>query len=272
MKNKKIDNLFKNKLAQHEVAPRAAAWSKLEDKMATKKSGYMVYWRVAAVLILLITSVFALYDFNGDDTTVATTEHINPKENEVKDVEDKIINNDSETQLADTEHIVKEKEGIEGDVPTQIIKRKIAPIAVRQQTKKQQIIDITTPKEQQELVADNSVAKEEDLIKEDALNLIDKIENDKAVAVTKNIQDTPNKSYDFGPKVVITFKKDKLEEKEAIASIKDDENKKRKLFRKVLNFAKDIKSKNIGIASIREAKDEMFTSRSKKQKQEVNPK
>ncbi len=157
MKNKKIDNLFKNKLAQHELAPRADAWVKLEDKMAPKKSGYMVYWRVAAVLILLITSVFALYDFNGDETAVATTENVNPKENGVKDVEDKIINNDSETQLADTENIVKEKEETEDDVPKQIIKKKVTPIAVQQQVKKQQAIDIATPKEQQELAADNGV-------------------------------------------------------------------------------------------------------------------
>ncbi len=272
MKNKKIDNLFRNKLILHEVAPSANAWSKLEDKMTPKKSGYMVYWRVAAVLILLITSVFVLYDFNGGETIVATTEEKNPKESEVKDIENEIINNDSEIQLADTEYIEeKKKEAIE-DIPKQVIKRSTTHLAVKRQIKKQQTIDFSTPKEQQELMADNGVVKEGVLTKEDALKLTEKIEDDKTVAVVKNAQGVQNKSYDFGPKVVITFKKDKVEKKEAIAGIKDDKNKKRKLFRKVLNFAKEIRAKNIGIASIREAKDELFTARSKKPNQQVNPK
>lgn len=271
MKNKKIDNLFRNKLVQHEVAPSAAVWSKLEGKMATKKAGYRVYWRVAAVLILLVASVFALYDFNGDKTTVATTEDVKATENDAKIIEDK-INNNSEPQLADTEIVTKDEKEVVEDIPKQIIKRKISPIAVQQQVKKKKMIDFTVPKEQQELIADKTAEKEENLVKKDAIKLIDKIEDDKAVAMVENTQETQNKSYDFGPKVVITFKKEKVGEKEAIASIKDDKNKKHKLFRKVLNFAKDIKSKNIGIASIREAKDEIFTSRAKKRNQQVNPK
>ncbi len=270
MKNKKIDNLFRNKLAQHEVAPSAAVWSKLEGKMATKKAGYMVYWRVAAVLILLMTSIFALYDFNGGETTVATTEAVKATESEVKAIDDE-INNNSEPQLAEKEIITKSEKEVVEDIPTQIIKKKVTPIAVQQQVKKEDVIDFTIPKEQQELIADNKAEKEDNLVKENTMKLIEKIEDNKAVAMVEKTQEIQNKSYDFGPKVVITFKKDK-EEKEAIASVKDNKNKKNKLLRRVLNFAKEVKSKNIGLASIREAKDEIFTSRAKKRNQQVNPK
>ncbi len=270
MKNKKIDNLFRNKLVQHEVAPSAAAWSKLAGKMATKKAGYMVYWRVAAVLILLMTSVFALYDFNGGETTVATTEGVKATESEVKAIDDE-INNNSEPQLAEKEIITKTEKEVVKDIPTQIIKKKVTPIAVQQQVKKEDVIDFTVPKEQQELIADNKAEKEDNLVKENTMKLIDKIEDDKAVAMIENTIAAQKKPYDFGPKVVITFKKDK-EEKEAIASVKDNKNKKNKLLRRVLNFAKEVKSKNIGLASIREAKDELFTARSKKQQQQANPK
>lgn len=50
--NNRIDQLFKDKLSDHRMAPPADAWLKVEAGL-TKKNSYRIVWRAAAVFILV---------------------------------------------------------------------------------------------------------------------------------------------------------------------------------------------------------------------------
>lgn len=50
--NNRIDQLFKDKLGDHRVAPPAEAWLKVEAGV-TKKNSYRIVWRAAAVFVLV---------------------------------------------------------------------------------------------------------------------------------------------------------------------------------------------------------------------------
>ncbi len=50
--NNRIDQLFKDKLSDHRVAPPTDAWLKVEAGL-TKKNSYRIVWRAAAVFVLV---------------------------------------------------------------------------------------------------------------------------------------------------------------------------------------------------------------------------
>ncbi|MCH7414443.1 hypothetical protein MM213_13170 [Belliella sp. R4-6] len=53
--DKNFDELFRNKLSNHEVKPSSLAWERLENKLPkSKKSGYYPFLKIAASIILLM--------------------------------------------------------------------------------------------------------------------------------------------------------------------------------------------------------------------------
>jgi len=60
----RIDNFFKTKLANHQVAPSADAWQKIEAGLAKKNSAWV--WRLAAAFVLfgLLSGAWYLWNNN----------------------------------------------------------------------------------------------------------------------------------------------------------------------------------------------------------------
>lgn len=74
-----IDQLFKNKLGEHRVAPSAEAWTKVEAGLSKKNN--KVLWRVAAVLALfgLLTTTW-FYTETSQETQQVSQAEINTPE------------------------------------------------------------------------------------------------------------------------------------------------------------------------------------------------
>lgn len=62
----RIDELFKNKLANHQVAPSADAWQKVEAGLTKKNNAWV--WRLAAALVLfgLLSGAWYLWNNNTE--------------------------------------------------------------------------------------------------------------------------------------------------------------------------------------------------------------
>jgi hypothetical protein len=56
----RIDQLFKNKLSDHSLAPSEDAWAKVQNGLS-KKSNVVIYWRAAAVFALIALLISAWY-------------------------------------------------------------------------------------------------------------------------------------------------------------------------------------------------------------------
>jgi hypothetical protein len=59
-----IDQLFKNKLGDHNLPPSDEAWTKVQAGLS-KRNKVIIYWRAAAVFVLLGLLVSAWYLFTG---------------------------------------------------------------------------------------------------------------------------------------------------------------------------------------------------------------
>jgi len=62
----RIDQLFKEKLGEHKIAPSAEAWAKVQSGL-TKKNKVVIVWRMAAALVLFGAGVGAWYLLNIGD-------------------------------------------------------------------------------------------------------------------------------------------------------------------------------------------------------------
>jgi hypothetical protein len=59
----RIDQLFKDKLSEHNLPPSEEAWAKVQHGLS-KKNKVVIYWRAAAVFVLMGLLVSAWYLFN----------------------------------------------------------------------------------------------------------------------------------------------------------------------------------------------------------------
>lgn len=78
--NNRIDQFFKDKLADVRHAPSADAWSRIESGL-TKKNKYVIVWRIAAVLALLGLLFGSLYVAQNTVSPVKEIVKNSPKKN-----------------------------------------------------------------------------------------------------------------------------------------------------------------------------------------------
>lgn len=57
-----MDRLFHEGAEKYEVKPSAAAWDAIQGQVGTKTSAWPMIWKVAAVLVVLISSVLVLFN------------------------------------------------------------------------------------------------------------------------------------------------------------------------------------------------------------------
>jgi len=66
--DKKFDDLFKNKLSNHEIKPSSLAWERLEGKLnKKKKAAYFPFLRIAASIILLLGVGYIAWFISKED-------------------------------------------------------------------------------------------------------------------------------------------------------------------------------------------------------------
>ena len=53
MKEKELDNLFRNKLEGHKAAPSEDAWNRIEDELRPEKVTWRFYAGIAASLLVI---------------------------------------------------------------------------------------------------------------------------------------------------------------------------------------------------------------------------
>lgn len=70
MSAKKIEELFRSKLEGHSVPPGEQAWMKLQGKMAKRNKTPLVWMRVAAAVLLVLTATWLLTTPGGEQATV----------------------------------------------------------------------------------------------------------------------------------------------------------------------------------------------------------
>ena len=65
-----MDRLFREGAEKYEVKPSATAWDSIQGQVETKASVWPMVWKVAAVLVVLLSSVIVL--FRGQDDVTET--------------------------------------------------------------------------------------------------------------------------------------------------------------------------------------------------------
>jgi hypothetical protein len=113
MENNKIDNLFKDALAEHSVAPNAALWASIEKELPTQKSyffsGWFKYGIAAAVGGFIAVSSFLLVQNKTTlHNSIAKIKINNSVKSETENTENNSIENPTENKI-DTIKIVKSK-------------------------------------------------------------------------------------------------------------------------------------------------------------------
>lgn len=74
----RIDQLFKNKLADHRLAPPANGWTKVETRLV-KKNSIQLVWRIAAALALFGVLTAVWYGRTSHQPTQSLTETTTPQ-------------------------------------------------------------------------------------------------------------------------------------------------------------------------------------------------
>lgn len=221
----RIDELFKNKLANHPVAPSADAWQKVEAGLTKKNNAWV--WRLAAALVLfgLVSGAWYMWSKNTE---------VQP-------------------------------ELVQQPIPSP---QKEIPVVVQPEEQKQNLVAETKtevqPKQNKKSTITQSETKKEETEK---VNLEPGVVIQAEVLITENkTEPTPARKP-----IVIEFTLDALpvnmtEPEVVVANADDDKSG----LQKILEKARDIKSGESELGSLRDAKNELFALDFRKDKTKRN--
>lgn len=227
----RIDELFKNKLANHQVAPSADAWQKVEAGLTKKNNAWV--WRLAAAFVLfgLLSGAWYLWNTNSEAQPELVQQPSTPqKEN---------------TVLVQPE---EQKQNLVAEVETK---------SESEQTKKK-----TTKTNTSETKKETQPEKAEKENVEESVVVISQTE----VSVAENkTEPAPARKP-----IVIEFTLEPMpavtEPPVVLASADDDKSG----LQKILEKARDIKNGDSELGSLRDAKNELFALDFRKDKTKRN--
>ncbi len=262
MKEYKMDELFREKLAVRKEIPSDKAWEKLSAELnKNKKKKAMVYWYAAAGIALLLGLGYAfLYQtpVHENHHPMAENEAINQyQENNLSETE--IIK--EETAVVDANTISSSQDNVEPQLA-----ESVQPIQREEIITNADIIDETPSinldnKEEEENLAENEienkgieelVAQEIEPVEENTTHQMieEEIKTDEVLAY----QGENSITKEDYPEIVITYKKT------------DTQEKPEKALHKIVKLAKDISEGGYGIGQLREAKNELLAFERKSNK------
>ncbi len=302
MNKSELDNLFRDKLAHHEMQPRPAAWDKLSGSLeGNRKKGLLIYWRVAAILILMIGSVFLVIQLknnrqalvagsveqNTDLPKLATEEEsftkeiaaTTPKQMEVKaeetpqeiastsDVAQNVVTSSEVAKQNATKAINKHNTKSSNDNLATGIKEKVEPqkalLAVTTATAKAIKEDENTIAATSKTDEMTDIASVDETKEQASMDLTTVTEKMADAATSMNETVAVALQDETSKNITITFKKDNSEMQ--MDEKKISKNKKFGL-KKMIGLAKEIKNAELGISSLRAKKDQLLAKNFSKKK------
>lgn len=230
----RIDQLFKNKLSEHNLPPSEEAWTKVQNGLS-KKNKVVIYWRAAAVFVLLGLLVSAWYLLT--QPVEISTQQIAKTEN---------------TEIQDKSTIKKEKEKVSTNTFTTIKESK-------EPDTQKPIAESTKP-----IIIDKKETLNEELTEPvEPSSLIEMAEIGQAIAVAEVTVEKP---------IVLEFTLPTIEESTPTdVSLTDSETEKSTGIMKFLETARDVKNGDAEFGySLRDFKNELFALEFKKDKTRRN--
>jgi len=224
----RIDQVFKDKLSEHKIAPTPEAWEKVNAGLS-KKSKLAIVWRMAAVLALSGVCIGAWYFLTSNETT-----------------ETKLLTNTEDSTKTDTSVNETAAESVPANVNS-----------TQAQVNKKITTKIKTPIDHLQTKSDKAIENEELKTHE-----IETILPEQAIAVelTSITQTTkPEKP------IVIEFTLESIAKSPVaqVAQVKEEENTGLK---KIIEAARDMKNGDTDMSSIRDTKNQLFALGFKKDK------
>lgn len=298
MNKSKLDNLFRAKLHDHKVAPRPEAWTKLKGNLdSDRKKVLLIYWRVAAIVILFLVSIFFIYQMKnaGSGIPIADKqEKVTPgvvdRNNAVLPGQEELVTGKAEIPATPSQNEKTYHEN--GDKPT-TVKPGSQSLALKEPiraTKKVKEIKADDPEtkllkvqtgESLEILATGKSTGEVRTADIEAVKPItprsfsDHETRDLAsiAALDKHHENDGAIEKNDLPNITITFKKDESEIlQEPVASNEELSKVKKFALKKVISLAKDIKAGEVGLSTLREKKDELLAFHFNKKKNVKNSK
>ena len=228
----RIDQLFKEKLSDHKVAPSAEAWTKVQTGLS-KKNKFLIVWRMAAVFALFGALISTWYYLRNDETITSTQlaekKEITIPPKVVIEKRSEIVTESAKTTIAQTP---KPENG----------KRRNEKTKVKKQIENSTSQNIALENELQKQVEDKAMVAEEDLI---------------ALSVKKE------------KPVVIEFTLESIS-KEPIIEVAQTNEAESSGLKKILETALDVKNGDSDLGILRDAKNQLFALDFKKDKTKRN--
>ncbi|TXI68328.1 MAG: hypothetical protein E6Q41_04275 [Cyclobacteriaceae bacterium] len=226
----RIDELFKNKLANHQVAPSADAWQKVEAGLTKKNSAWV--WRLAAAFVLfgLLSGVWYWWNINTETQPELVQQPTVPQKENTEPVQPE---EQKQNLVAETETKPKSK--------TQP-NRKVNQIKTSESKKETQHLAVNPVEEPQPELSQTEVL----------------------------IADAKTETAPARKPMVIEFTLEPIpvtvtEPEVALASADDKSG-----LQKILEKARDIKNGDSELGSLRDAKNELFALDFRKDKTKRN--
>lgn len=253
MKENKLDNLFKDRLRDMEKSPRPIAWDKISAGIKKEKSTpKIIWWQKAAIIVILCLSGFLLFykmdGFNNWQTETVISEVENDEKEKLNNEEHKnLLNDDSSSNLsglADSNLKTPKEENIDP------IKSKGTQNLVESKNRKPE-----KPEVKMYAVDNNFPYTDRDMDDQKTTNYEESI----AANTSEDLEiDKREKST---PSITIEFKSGKKsQQKTLVADNKDIESNEDQSFmlKKLIAKVKEVKEGELGLAELRQAKDDLF--------------
>jgi hypothetical protein len=244
MRNEFPDKLFRQKLAGHQVQPSVDAWQKLEAKLAHKEGKkYVVWWRMAAALLLLATLSTIYINWSNSDLPLSTDQALvvaqqMPLQSEVSDAKPIELPADVEKSVqAETSKPEVNRASLNSN--TSLASNKISPAPVQ---KSADPVIVELKESTQTLVA----KAEAEIV--NAVTELELIQDTKTVIAQSQI--TENAEAEF---TIEVFRG--LDDTDMIDAEKSEKGKG---WKGIVNFAIDFKNGELGLDDIRDKKDELL--------------
>ena len=247
MNDKKIDNLFKEKLAGHAKSPSPLAWEKLNSELTKKekKVGFL-WWQKAAVVFLVCISGFLIFRTEKAVDGDQVASDLVKSETETEQPDASPHQSELQGNLQVQKSVKPETETIPSD--------KIKPIEPRGEKKlatkapdTERSLFLESPVYSQHVAMHREKDQEEHSDQMNAEESDDKKEHVEA-------KKTP-------PPVSIEFRSGKRKKERTMMADAEKEAAPEDptfSFKRLVAAVKDVKAGEIGLAEIRQAKDDLF--------------
>lgn len=253
--NNNIDRLFRDKLKYHPIRPSGDAWDKISNNLQKRKGKAIWIWASAAAIALVCISITAVM-YMQSGTEIADKQVPESDQSIIESNEKELLAEEMKPNLNDKTTAIQRKstdKPIIKNSHNDVIQEK-AP--GKNPPKENQVANIetkTTSMQHRELKVQPIPIQESNQIAE---NLPD-------IALEKG-KTPPAKQEKMA--ITIIYKSGNKNKQSLMASDTGNKEESKSTLEKIVDKAKEIKSSDLGLAGLREAKDELLALEPKVEK------